>query len=257
MGNAVLATTALAASVVSDLQKRWASDAPPTDSHREVSIPLAHTPDGPPMPRGRSNPYWDVVRWIPVDAFKTGRASAKINGNWGLDNGLYGCSRDALARVYTFAIPSPTDVTFLFRQLAGRPVLELGAGTGYWAWQLAQAGIDVYAVDSGQWIEGGHLSPVHYHPVHTGSIEQIVQHPHRVLMLCWPDQRAPFAAEAVRAYSGDELIYIGESADGCTADDDFYDLLSSGWELVATSDGHVNFTGLYSEVNYYRRKHGC
>ena len=254
MDQDVLATMALAASVASDLQRRWASGTPPTNQAGETSTPLARTPDGPPTPQGRCNPYWDIVRWLPVDTSEA-ESAARVNGNWGLNNDLYGCSRDALARVYTFAIPSPRDVEFLVRQLAGRAVLELGAGTGYWAWQLAQAGVDVRAVDSGQWIAGGYLSPVHYHPVHTGSIEQIAQHPHRVLMLCWPDDRKPFAAQALRAYSGNELIYIGENANGCIADEDFYYVLGSDWQLVAGSGGHINFTGLNSEVGHYRRRH--
>jgi hypothetical protein len=45
--------------------------------------------------------------------------------------------------LYAWAIADPEAVAFVAEQTA--KIVEMGAGTGYWAGQLAQAGVDVVA----------------------------------------------------------------------------------------------------------------
>lgn len=49
------------------------------------------------------------------------------------------------------------------------------------------------------------------------------------------------AVEALRAYQGDLLVYVGEGNGDACADDDFFAELEDGWELVGRSPGHVSF----------------
>lgn len=58
----------------------------------------------------------------------------------------------------------------------------------------------------------------------------------RTLFLCWPPYNGAMAIEAVRAYQGDTVVYIGESYGGCTADDDFFTLMGEGYEPCDKSE---------------------
>jgi len=213
--------------------------------------PLAETRHGAPGPEGVANPYWSIARQLPhtVD-----RGIPDVLGWSGQLDGLP-VSREMLTHTYSFAIPSPGDIEFLVTMLDGRKVIEVGAGTGYWAWQLSQQGVDVVAYDSHLWADEGRIaSGIQYHPVPQGSVEKISEHPDRVLMLCWPDYNTPFADEALKAFTGDVLIYIGEGWGGCTGDDAFGGRLSREWGDPESSPSHVNFHGIHSHVGVYRRR---
>ncbi len=99
-------------------------------------------------------------------------------------------------------------------------IVEIGAGNGYWAWMLTQYGCDVIAYDiaptENDWVHGSH------YPVLEGGTEKAALHPDRALMLCWPPHSDPMAFDALSAYQGDTLIYIGESSGGCTGDENFF-----------------------------------
>ena len=53
-------------------------------------------------------------------------------------------SRESFTQRYAFAIPSEEALTTI-AELG--PILEVGAGTGYWAYELAKCGADVVATD--------------------------------------------------------------------------------------------------------------
>lgn len=210
--------------------------------------------------QGFVNPLWDIVRLLPEDTLCSWGGRRSVNeyvrrypgaSPMGLPHQT---RRSHLTYNFAWAIPSPGDIQFLAAWLAGRPVIEIGAGTGYWAWQLSQAQVDVLAYDSFGWREGDRMSVLQYHPVHQGSVEQIPLHPNRILMLCWPPYEDPFAADALDAYEGDSLIYIGESWGGCTGDDRFGEMLSRFWEEQHRSPHHINHMGIRSEVGVYHRR---
>jgi len=99
------------------------------------------------------NPFWDTVKTIPGDSI-----TAKYDGRWEPDGFQIDRVRDEdyeklptrkkLCQQYSWAIPSPDSIAFILKHLEGQPVVEVGAGTGYWAWLLAQTGIDVNAYDA-------------------------------------------------------------------------------------------------------------
>lgn len=215
------------------------------------ATPLADHIAGESGPTTINNPYWSIVRWLPQSSWSTSDTLTPTVEGWMTQR--FPVNRDMLVYTYSFAIPSPGDIAFLARRIGGRGVIELGAGTGYWAWQLTQAGVDLIAYDNYEWINQGRLNPVPFHPVHHGSIETIAEHPDRLLMLCWPDYNTPFALDALTAYTGDGLIYIGEGWGGCTGDDEFGRTLDEEWELTASSAHHVNFAGIHSDIGLYRR----
>lgn len=87
-----------------------------------------------------SNPYWEEVSTWPRDEY---------DGDIDCypDPPDFPRRRKAMVTRYSWAIPSPSSIAFILERLGGRPVIEIGAGTGYWLWLLAQHGIDVRGYD--------------------------------------------------------------------------------------------------------------
>ena len=157
-------------------------------------------------------------------------------------------ARRELVKTYSWAIPSERAVS---RLVELSPLLEVGAGAGYWASLITQAGGDILAVDEapvGSGVENMWLDGTSWHPVEVGGVETIALHPERTLFLCWPPYESPMALECLRAYRGDTFAYVGEPHGGCTGDDAFFDELTRAWcvveeiELPTWPDIHDSFT---------------
>jgi hypothetical protein len=100
------------------------------------------------------NPFWDLVRTLPDggmgfdDRWRPTAYGMVATADGGYDRDASLPNRRDLTRQFAWAIPSPDTLAWIVKQLDGRPVVEVGAGTGYWAWQLHQLGVDVVAFDS-------------------------------------------------------------------------------------------------------------
>ncbi|KAK3241491.1 hypothetical protein CYMTET_48742 [Cymbomonas tetramitiformis] len=159
-------------------------------------------------------------------------------------------------RLFSWAVPS-TEAIHCIHEAAPGGVVEIGAGTGYWAHLLrlhgtAIAAYDIHPTDGSE--RNGH------HAVEMGSdefenappfteVEQGVpevaaEHPQSALLLCWPPREEPevpsyvasMAARALQSYRGDTVLYIGEYlADrengGMTAGPVFHDRLKKWGEM--------------------------
>src|SRR5262249_41959535 len=68
-----------------------------------------------------------------------------------------------------------------------------------------------------------------------GNEASAARHPDRSLLLSWPPMGEPMAYNALRAYRGDTLLYIGDAEGGLTADSAFFRELSRNWRLVETA----------------------
>lgn len=227
------------------------------DSYR----PIAGSDQDQITPDGISNPYWEAVRWMPAESDWRGDrleptypylAFSKATGN-ALSEA--GATRESMATRYAWSIVSPGDVTWLVQQLAGRAVVEIGAGTGYWAWQLEQAGVDVAAydphppADDNSYCKGGP-----YTTVLQDDATAVKHHQDRALLMVWPPYGGEHAGHALSVYEGDLLIYAGESHGGCTADDTFYELLDAEWDEVSVAPQHVTWWGIHCRLAAYVRK---
>ena len=97
------------------------------------------------------NPYWDQVIKIPHSkyAIRDYPFSPGSGGNL-LDTSLPDDTptRDMLVRKYSWAIPSPEALDLIVRHVGNREIVEIGAGTGYWAKMLSQLGVKVHAFDT-------------------------------------------------------------------------------------------------------------
>lgn len=138
-------------------------------------------------------------------------------------------AREDLVRRYAWAVPN----TLALRAIAAHgPVVELGAGNGYWSMLLEAAGVDVVAYDADPTAQNPYTNGDPWFEVRTGGVESIDAHQDRTLLLCWPPRNDPFACDALAAYQGDTVCYVGEGWGGCTAPGEFFDELQARFTRI-------------------------
>src|SRR5580700_1024497 len=110
---------------------------------------------------------------------------------------------------YSYAIPNREALSTI-SELA--PLVEIGAGTGYWAWLLRQMGVDIVCYDASP--PSSDSARNQFHPrsrcwteVLQGDETKLDQHADRTLFLCWPPVRDPMGHRVLDRYKGD--IFVG------------------------------------------------
>ncbi|TDC45047.1 hypothetical protein E1281_31645 [Actinomadura sp. KC345] len=196
-----------------------------------------------------SNPYWDIVEPFVSEHER----SRMVNGG-----SLEGSARLAFAQMllqasYAYAIPSPQTLEWITGFCGSLPIVELGAGRGYWAAQLAHSGLAVEAYDSEPPDETTNTSFPStagqvdvWHPV--GGLSEFATRARSadyVLFLCWPpgwgDNMASDALTLFEHAGGERLVYIGEPKGGKTGNDAFFDTLSDRWKLESVDPHFVSW----------------
>ena len=184
-----------------------------------------HGPEPPPtaLERQDGNPYLTRYLHMTKRTEKAVTSGASITG---------ACERydrrHEMIKVFSWAIPNAAAIRLL-RQHS--PLIEIGAGTGYWAWMIEQAGGTVLAYDSWQ----SHFkTETRWMRVKRGGPAMIKYHPGAVLFLCWPPFNEPMAYTCLKNYSGEFFLYEGEGEYGCTGDTAFHDELDAHWKLKRT-----------------------
>ena len=212
------------------------------------------------IPEGTLNPYWEIIRQLPLDNMPLPwhtRPEPMLHwfgGDHLRDDYRLFADRFDMCGTYSWSICTPGDMTWMKEILAGRGVVEPGAGTGYWAWQMRQAGIDTVAYEPNEPGQGNGYARRTWTTVLPGDHTAPNHHPDRALFLCWPSYAEPWAAQALACYAGDMLIYAGEGHGGCTADDAFFELRDAEWEEISDSGLHVSYWGIHCYLTAYRRK---
>jgi len=216
-----------------------------------------------PLARGE-NPYLDIVGLLalpfpeePDESDEHGHGEGA--SGWALSPGLaqlldIPTRRRELADRFAWAIPSASALDTIARH---GPLVEGGAGRGYWAALLRGRGADIAAFDP---TAPGPSSAFHREAggtwtdvVPATTIEAVRRHRDRTLFLCWPphdDDAASFGA--LRAYRGAVLVYVGEGRDGASGTLRFHRELALNWsatEIVGVS----RWPGIADRLVVYRR----
>lgn len=139
--------------------------------------------------------------------------------------------RQALVAKYAWGIPSDAAIELLLRY---SPLVEMGAGTGYWAGLIRSAGGDVLAYDRypppdrrNRW----HAGQPTWSEVQPGGVKRLRLHPDRTLFLCWPPDDEPMGIESLTAYPGRTVVFAGETGAGSDLAREL-----DRWDLVETLD---------------------
>jgi hypothetical protein len=131
--------------------------------------------------------------------------------------------RQRLVRRYAYGIPTDEVLDAIAAASPGG-VVELGAGTGYWARLLHDRSVDVVAFDVAPSADGHNLfvdDAEAWFPVRRGDADTVAAHAHRTLLLVWPTWNETWAGDAAadfHAVGGEWLVYVGEGPGGLTGD---------------------------------------
>jgi hypothetical protein len=116
----------------------------------------------------------------------------------------------SLAQRYSYVFPDDGSLTALSDI---GPLVEVGAGTGYWAYRLRAIAVDIVAFDSAP---PDSDRPNRYHEKTSTWTEVIAadhtiltQYPDRALLLCWPPLFSSLG-ECLTYYGGNTVAVIGD-----------------------------------------------
>lgn len=160
-------------------------------------------------------------------------------------------ARHEMVVEFAWAVPNEAALTAL---VALSPIVELGAGSGYWASLLRERGAEVHAYDVTVGADNNWGHKKTWTRVDDGDETKVDDHQHCTLFLCWPPG-GTLAAGAVRRYRGDCIAYVGEGRGGSTATGEFFDELERHWvetQLVAIPQ----WDNMQDALHIYRRRGG-
>jgi len=174
--------------------------------------------------------------------------------------------RDFACHVYAYAVPNQAALVELEKHV---PLVELGAGTGYWAGVLRTLGVDLIAMDKHPLVTAGHLKShgkgneyhgktVPFSNVRLGVAATLAerQYAGRTLFLCYPPPVSDACStEALKHYQGDKVLYVGEW-DGDTATKKFQQTLVKDFDLVTRlgASEMANWPGTCYTLTVWKKK---
>jgi len=160
-------------------------------------------------------------------------------------------ARVKLIRLFSFAIPTPAAIKAM---AAKAPIIELGAGSGYWAHLLQREEITCRPFD----LRVGYDPDLAIGPwdrlwtkVEQGDVSMLDQYPDHTLLLCWPSPSTNLGSEAVKRYRGYTIIHVG--APGLTGDDLLYEELNRSF-ICKTLVRIPQWEGADDAVEFWERK---
>ncbi len=108
-----------------------------------------------------------------------------------------------LSEKYSWAIPNDRALEILGHF---SPIVEIGAGKGYWASLLSQRGVDITAYDifvdsKNSWTTVQKGGP---------KVLKHIANKGRTLFLCYPDEAQDMSIECLDNYSGEYIVHVGE-----------------------------------------------
>lgn len=105
-----------------------------------------------------------------------------------------------LRKHYSWVVPSVKAIDLL---KGLRPIVELGAGTGYWA---SLIGGNYTAIDIDPLPE-----EMVYHPIEEGDANSLIRFDaNHTLFICCPQYRSNMLLEALHSFPGLRLVYVGD-----------------------------------------------
>ena len=175
----------------------------------------------------RTNPY--LMEFQKVDAVaKFFEAVARGDEGWQhrTDADQH---RHRLWRTFAYAVPTGEALELLARYA---PILEIGAGSGYWASLLRQGGVEVaafdkFAIADNEYFDGN--SPT-YTKVERGSDNVVRKYPGHTLFLCCPPPNHKLALNCLNQFCGKHVAIVGDVSYCATVE--FYQQLAD-WDFEA------------------------
>jgi hypothetical protein len=155
--------------------------------------------------------------------------------------------RDYLTHYYGWPIPTEEAI---MKAVDLAPIVEVGAGGGYWASLIREADGDVIAYDIATAGKSDYSWKA-WTEVEQGDEYKASDHPDRTLFMSWPLGSNLFAEWVLEAYNGDDVIYVGEHEGGSCATTGFFAMLQRDFNLVEEVDipryfGYHDYMSIWS-----------
>lgn len=157
---------------------------------------------------------------------------------------------------YSYAAPTAEALLVIVKVCVQKKmgIVEVGAGNCYWAMLLRLWGCDIIATDDfvdERYIHKGQKWITDY--IKMDAAEAARKYSDRILMIIWPPPSNNMAFRALSAYTGDYLIYIGDGAQGITANDDFFNTLYEEWTILKSHDLNPVAFVYHDGIDIYQR----
>lgn len=152
---------------------------------------------------------------------------------------------------YAWAIPCKAALEAILEQ---GPIVEIGAGNGYWAHLLSKMGCDIVAYDEiaeDRYSKDSVRLNYRWFDVKKGDETSAALHSDRALLLCWTPYGSDMGLNCLKNYSGDTVICVGEDR-GCTANEEFFDYLEQHFSQVDYVEIPV-WWGLHDRLKVFKR----
>jgi len=164
-----------------------------------------------------------------------------------------GTLRVNIIKDFSFALPTASAIKTL-AELS--PLIEIGAGTGFWAKLIEEEGGNITAFDMYPPNEVSNHYGFNkcFTDVKKGGPEKLSNFDAHNLFLCWPPYERDMALDCIsnKGWKGKYLIYIGEYF-GCTANEEFHRELALSWRQIKTI--HIpQWPGIHDKMYIYERQ---
>lgn len=186
----------------------------------------------------QGNPYLKAFNKLPKRAglFNPGKVEDIIARAY---------ARDQWTKQYAWAVPSMEAIRAIGQYL-NEGIYEIGAGSGYWARMITRKWDDPRYIAYDNW--SSHAFTHRYYNVQDTPLDSCTN-----LFTCWPSYEGEWAARALKDYRPQRVIYIGEGHGGCTADDEFHEILERDFEEKQSL--HIpQYEGLHDRLEIWERK---
>lgn len=158
--------------------------------------------------------------------------------------------RSMFTDYFSWAIPTRQAITAIKNFVGIEPILEIGSGLGLWSLLLFLSGCIIMPQDNCEM----KCHKKYVNPSNVPYEKHLRKDIFNVLFLCWPDYESSFAVDALRQFTGNKLVYIGEQSGGCCADDEFFEEISKNWTRVPIDFSIPSWRGVYDDLYFYERK---
>lgn len=157
--------------------------------------------------------------------------------------------RDKYITKYGFALPNDEAIAKITNL---SPIVEVGAGSGYWSKLSHENGCDIIATDdySGEY---SFKMADHFSVENIDAVSAVEKYPDRNVLMIWPSLGDNWARECIENIkSGNYLIFIGEGEGGCVANDEFFEYLIENFEFMEYIE-IPQWPLIHDFMNIYRR----
>jgi len=210
----------------------------------------------------RANPDFEVIEKKGPKKDQSGLNFFDENWKMGDDfiknYGKEWIKREEFVKDYSWSVPTEEAIKKLKTFIGGKKVLEVGSGLGLWAKLLQLSGVHMTPTDSFESHGTGKAKRDPYRQFTdvenikgTKAVKKYSDH--SVLFLSWPPYDKPLAASALKRFTGDKVIYIGEGSGGATGNDEFHKILDRDFTEV-DSINIPRWTGINDRITLWERK---